>query len=154
MAEERKYWNESNQFRQNYAATALTKYQYGFETHDLLYLTETETYLSAISLLKEAPLYDDNTKMHFVSDSDRYIYGKLIDKNIMHSDLYLRHFNYLDFYYGYHGYMTHKFEKIEKEYNLFFTDIDFNAPENAATSWESGYQAYMQAYNFVINSKN
>ncbi len=153
MDEERKYWSESNQFQSNFAATALTKYQYGFEVGDSLYLTETESYLKALSLLKQVPLYGDNTKMHFVAAPDRYKYGKILQKNIMQSDLYLRHFNYLDFYYGYFGYMDHKLSGINKDYTEFFTSIDFDAPDTAATGWTSGYEAYMRAYNYTINKK-
>lgn len=148
--EPRKLWSTSHQFNSNFTATNITKYQYGFETSDLLYLTETESYLTALALLKEIPLYNDNTKLEYVSASDRYVFGQAIDKNVMESELYLRHFNYLDFYYGYTGYNEHKFEEINKDYTSFFVSIDMKAPNNASESLIGGYEAYMKAYNYKI----
>lgn len=118
-----KKWTNRQLFGDDLSVNQITKYQYGLNLDDYVYLTEFPTYKKIFEHL-DTFITGDNVKLDYVSVPDKFKLGKLQQKNLIDSDLYLKVVEYNDFFLGFYTSNTQDDKYEFLDIDSFFSSID------------------------------
>ena len=156
-------WESDTQFSNTLDVMDITKLRYGYNHNDYIILTEEKEFDWKYIPETGETLKGDNQKVEYVSDTVRFRFSNLKDKNHMSSDLYFQKIDYHDFFNGFQDKkeietttLTTLGEDatVYEEFDAFFMslDPDIEINEEEYTNLTYGFHSYNDEYHYYKNT--